>query len=39
MEFSGRGLSTDVIEAGIHAYVNAVNKMLYAESEAAGQAQ
>ncbi|MDR2132114.1 MAG: 2-isopropylmalate synthase, partial [Clostridiales Family XIII bacterium] len=36
MEFSGRGLSTDVIEAGIHAYVNAVNKMLYAESEAAG---
>ncbi|MDR1247315.1 MAG: 2-isopropylmalate synthase [Clostridiales Family XIII bacterium] len=32
-EFSGRGLSTDVIEAGIHAYVNAVNKMLYAERE------
>jgi len=29
--FSGRGLSTDVIEASIHAYVNAVNKMLYAE--------
>jgi 2-isopropylmalate synthase len=37
-EFSGRGLSTDVIEAGIHAYVNAVNKMLYAESEISAQA-
>jgi 2-isopropylmalate synthase len=34
--FSGRGLSTDVIEAGIHAYVNAVNKMLYAEKEDLG---
>ena len=34
--FSGRGLSTDVIEAGIHAYVNAVNKMLYAEKEGFG---
>jgi 2-isopropylmalate synthase len=32
-EFPGRGLSTDVIEASIHAYVNAVNKMLYAERE------
>jgi 2-isopropylmalate synthase len=32
-EFSGRGLSTDVIEASVHAYVNAVNKMLYAEKE------
>jgi 2-isopropylmalate synthase len=31
--FSGRGLSTDVIEASIHAYVNAVNKMIYAEKE------
>lgn len=29
--FSGRGLSTDVIEASIHAYINAVNKMLYEE--------
>jgi 2-isopropylmalate synthase len=28
--FSGRGLSTDVIEASIHAYINAVNKMYYA---------
>ena len=27
--YSGRGLSTDVIEASIHAYINAVNKMLY----------
>jgi 2-isopropylmalate synthase len=32
-EYPGRGLSTDVIEASIHAYVNAVNKMLYAERE------
>jgi 2-isopropylmalate synthase len=31
--FSGRGLSTDVIEASIHAYVNAVNKMIHAEKE------
>lgn len=27
--YSGRGLSTDVIEASIHAYINAVNKMIY----------
>ena len=27
--FSGRGLSTDIIEASIHAYINAVNKMIY----------
>lgn len=27
--FTGRGLSTDVIEASIYAYVNAVNKMIY----------
>jgi 2-isopropylmalate synthase len=26
--FSGRGLSTDVIEASARAYVNAINKML-----------
>jgi 2-isopropylmalate synthase len=31
--FSGRGLSTDVIEASIMAYINAVNKMLHAEKE------
>jgi len=28
-KFSGRGVSTDVIEASILAYLNAVNKMLY----------
>ncbi len=27
--YAGRGLSTDVIEASIHAYINAVNKMIY----------
>lgn len=27
--YAGRGLSTDVIEASIHAYINAVNKMAY----------
>ena len=27
--FTGRGLSTDVIEASIHAYINAVNKIIY----------
>lgn len=27
--YTGRGLSTDVIEASIKAYLNAVNKMLY----------
>lgn len=27
--FSGRGLSMDIIEASIHAYINAVNKMIY----------
>jgi len=27
--YSGRGLSTDIIEASIHAYINAVNKMLF----------
>jgi 2-isopropylmalate synthase len=27
--YSGRGLSTDIIEASIHAYINAVNKMYY----------
>jgi 2-isopropylmalate synthase len=31
--FSGRGLSTDVMEASIHACINAVNKMIYAERE------
>lgn len=27
--YPGRGLSTDIIEASIHAYINAVNKMMY----------
>lgn len=27
--YAGRGLSTDIVEASIHAYINAVNKMLY----------
>lgn len=27
--YAGRGLSTDVIEASIYAYINAVNKMIY----------
>lgn len=31
--YKGRGLSTDVIEASIHAYINAVNKLYFAESE------
>jgi 2-isopropylmalate synthase len=31
--YSGRGLSTDVIEASINAYINAVNKMIHAEKE------
>lgn len=29
--YSGRGLSTDIMEASIKAYINAVNKMFYAE--------
>ncbi|MDR1495848.1 MAG: 2-isopropylmalate synthase [Clostridiales Family XIII bacterium] len=29
--YSGRGLSTDIVEASIRAYINAVNKMYYAE--------
>jgi 2-isopropylmalate synthase len=34
--YAGRGLSTDVIEASIYAYVNAVNKMIYAETQGQG---
>lgn len=30
--YTGRGLSTDVIEASIKAYINAVNKMIYEEN-------
>ena len=29
--FSGRGISTDIIGASIHAYVNALNKIAYEE--------
>jgi len=32
--FSGRGLSTDIIESSIKAYINAVNKLYYQEKEA-----
>jgi 2-isopropylmalate synthase len=28
--YKGRGLSTDIIEASVRAYINAINKMLYA---------
>lgn len=28
--YKGRGLSTDIVEASIKAYINAINKMLYA---------
>ena len=32
--YSGRGISTDIVGAGIHAYLNAVNKIVYEEAEA-----
>lgn len=32
--FSGRGISTDIVGAGIMAYINAVNKIVYEEEEA-----
>ena len=35
--YSGRGLSTDVIEASIHAYINAVNKMIYEKTPVNGK--
>ena len=34
----GRGLSTDVIEASLIAYINAVNKLIYEEKEHGAQA-
>lgn len=34
--YAGRGLSTDIIEASIHAYINAVNKMIYDEEKDSG---
>ncbi|MDO4948591.1 MAG: alpha-isopropylmalate synthase regulatory domain-containing protein [Bacteroidales bacterium] len=32
--FSGRGISTDIVEASIMAYLNAINKIVYEEEEA-----
>ncbi len=32
--FSGRGISTDIVGAGIMAYVNALNKIVYEEEDA-----
>ena len=29
--YSGRGISTDIVGASIHAYVNALNKVVYEE--------
>ncbi len=29
--YSGRGISTDIVGAGIHAYINALNKIVYEE--------
>ena len=31
--YSGRGISTDIVGAGIMAYINAVNKIVYEEEE------
>ena len=32
--YSGRGISTDIVGAGIHAYISALNKIVYEEAEA-----
>lgn len=32
--YSGRGISTDIVAAGIHAYLSALNKIVYEEEEA-----
>ena len=32
--YSGRGISTDIVGAGIHAYLSALNKILYEEDDA-----
>ena len=32
--YSGRGISTDIVGAGIHAYLSALNKIVYEEGEA-----
>ena len=31
--YSGRGISTDIVGASIHAYINALNKIVYEEAE------
>ncbi len=31
--YSGRGISTDIVGAGIHAYLSALNKIVYEEGE------
>lgn len=31
--YSGRGTSTDIVASGIHAYISAVNKIVYEEAE------
>ncbi len=31
--YSGRGISTDIVGASINAYINAINKIVYEESE------
>ena len=38
-KYSGRGVSTDVIEASIAAYINAVNKMLFEAKKAGDEAR
>ena len=30
--YSGRGISTDIIGASVHAYLNAINKIVYEEA-------
>ena len=32
--YSGKGISTDIVAAGIHAYLSALNKIVYEEDEA-----
>lgn len=36
--YGGRGLSTDIIEASVKSYVNAINKYYYEKQQHAGQA-
>lgn len=31
--YSGRGISTDIVDSGIQAYISAVNKIVYEEAE------